>query len=91
MAVETKAQIGADDFRMLNRCLDDAIASAITEHGRDRDAATAKSRAARTTGCGSWAMPCTASVLAARGAFEAIQSGKVGIDGSTGVVAGAKP
>jgi len=37
MAVGLNAPIGADDFRMLNRCLDDAIASAVTEYGRERD------------------------------------------------------
>ena len=35
MAVERDASIGADDFRMLNRCLDDAISSAVTEFARD--------------------------------------------------------
>jgi len=39
MAVERNAPIRADDFRMLNRCLDDAIASAVTEFGRQPDQA----------------------------------------------------
>jgi hypothetical protein len=30
LAVETNAPITTDDFRMLNRCLDDAIAGAVT-------------------------------------------------------------
>ena len=30
LAVETKAPISTEDFRSLNRCLDDAIASAVT-------------------------------------------------------------
>jgi hypothetical protein len=37
MAVGLNAPIRTDDFRMLNRCLDDAIASAVTEYGRERD------------------------------------------------------
>src|SRR5471030_2642575 len=37
MAVECNAQISSDDFRRLNRCLDDAIAGAVTEYGRARD------------------------------------------------------
>ena len=37
LAVETARPISADDFRTLNRCLDDAIAGAVTEYGRNRD------------------------------------------------------
>ena len=36
LAVETGAPISVGDFRILNRCLDDAIASAVTEYGRER-------------------------------------------------------
>jgi hypothetical protein len=35
LAVEMNAPISTDDFRRLNRCLDDAIASAVTEYGRE--------------------------------------------------------
>ena len=34
LAVELDAPIGTDDFRTLNRCLDDAIAGAVTEHAQ---------------------------------------------------------
>jgi hypothetical protein len=37
LAVELNAPIGTDDFRTLNRCLDDAIAGAVTEYGRERN------------------------------------------------------
>src|SRR5687768_5217473 len=37
MAVELNAPISSDDFRILNRCLDDAIAAAVTEYGSERD------------------------------------------------------
>jgi hypothetical protein len=37
MAVEMKAPISTDDFRTLNRCLDDAIAGAVTEYARESD------------------------------------------------------
>ena len=37
LAVEAAKPISADDFRTLNRCLDDAIAGAVTEYGRERD------------------------------------------------------
>src|SRR5688500_17184379 len=34
LAMELDAPIATEDFRTLNRCLDDAIASAVTEFGR---------------------------------------------------------
>ena len=34
LAVETGASISADEFRTFNRCLDDAIAAAVTEYSR---------------------------------------------------------
>jgi len=40
LAIELNAPISADDFRVLNRCLDDAIASAVTEFGREQNQAT---------------------------------------------------
>jgi hypothetical protein len=86
MAIEKQAPISTDDFRMLNRCLDDAIAAAITQYGDERDS-TASSKSAcegdrvRVLGDG-----LRASVRAARVAFDAIKSGKVGIGGSTGAV-----
>jgi hypothetical protein len=35
LALETNAPISTDDFRTLNRCLDDAIASAVTMYTRE--------------------------------------------------------
>ena len=37
LAVERRAAISPADFRTLNRCLDDAIAGAVTEYGRGQD------------------------------------------------------
>jgi hypothetical protein len=37
LAVELAAPIRADDFRTLNRCLDDAIAGAVTVYAQERD------------------------------------------------------
>src|ERR1700692_2093039 len=37
LAVERDATISADDFRTLNRCLDDAIAGAVTEHALEQE------------------------------------------------------
>jgi hypothetical protein len=37
LAVETDAPISTEEFRTLNRCLDDAIAGAVTEYGREQN------------------------------------------------------
>jgi hypothetical protein len=72
LAVEMSANIDADDFRTLNRCLDDAIAGAVTEHSRDGVTGEKESLELRT-------LAVTALI-----AFEALQAGNVGVGGSTG-------
>jgi hypothetical protein len=75
LAVELAAPIATSDFRTLNRCLDDAIAAAVTEFGR----AQAITQAGEIQ---------EVSILtnAAITAFEVLQTGKVGVGGSTGAV-----
>jgi hypothetical protein len=84
MAVETHAEVSSDDFRMLNRCLDDAIAAAITQYGDERDTATSQKADTENHRMRVLGRALHASVEASRVAFEAIQSGNVGITGSTG-------
>ena len=74
LAVELSAPIDADEFRTLNRCLDDAIAGAVTEHSRDGVTGDPQSLELRT-------LAVTALL-----AFEALQQGNVGVGGSTGGV-----
>jgi hypothetical protein len=88
MAVENEAPIAADDFRMLNRCLDDAIASAITQYGNERDATTSAKGDRAGNRMRVSVDRLGAFVAAAQDAFDAIQSGKVGIAGSTGTLLG---
>lgn len=75
LAVELGAPISTADFRTLNRCLDDAIAGAVTQFAREQDA----SREGEAHKLGNLAN-------AAIAAFEALRSGKVGVGGSTGEV-----
>ena len=87
LAVELNARISADDFRMLNQCLDDAIAGAVTEYGRERnqsdvDGATAR----RTERLGFLAHELRNLTDTAIVAFEVLKSGNVGVGGSTGAV-----
>ena len=83
LALERDAHIGTDDFRTLNRCLDDAIASAVTEFGRDRDVAVP---AESPAGAGLVAVigELRTSVHIASVALDVIRSGSVGMAGSTG-------
>jgi hypothetical protein len=82
LAVELNATISAEDFRLLNKCLDDAIASAVTEFGRKQGQSSSDGKAAH----GSERFELRDLSKAALLAFEAIRSGQVGIAGSTGAV-----
>jgi signal transduction histidine kinase len=86
LAVELDAPISSDDFRMLNRCLDDAIAAAVTEFGSERDQSIEGEAADETQRLGVLAHQLRTSIHSARGALDAIKSGRVGIAGSTGSV-----
>jgi signal transduction histidine kinase len=80
LALELKLPIGTDDFRTLNRCLDNAIASAVTEYSRSRDV---DSIGAETRRQGFFAHELRNYLNTAMLAFQAVKSGKVGVSGST--------
>jgi signal transduction histidine kinase len=87
LAVEKNAPISTDDFRMLNRCLDDAIAGAVTQYGRERNQATLDGEAARgSERLGFFAHELRNLVHTAIMAFEVLKTGNVGVAGSTGTV-----
>jgi hypothetical protein len=87
LAVELDAPISTDDFRMLNRCLDDAIAGAVTEYGRERNQSTLDGETARgTERLGFLAHELRNLVNTAIMAFEVLKTGDVGVKGSTGNV-----
>jgi signal transduction histidine kinase len=89
LAVETRAPIRTEDFRTLNRCLDDAIAGAVTEHGHSRDRSTLDREAARGSDrLGFFAHELRNRVDTAIMAFEVLKTGNVGVNGSTGTVLG---
>jgi hypothetical protein len=75
LAVELKAPISADAFRTLNRCLDDAIAGAVTEYAREREV---------TRDLESHELRNLTNIAIT--AFEVLQAGNVGLGGSTGAV-----
>src|SRR5215213_9561373 len=87
LAVEKGAPISTDDFRMLNRCLDDAIAGAVTEYGRQRNQSTLDREVERgTERLGFLAHELRNLVNTAILAFEVLKTGNVGVKGSTGNV-----
>jgi signal transduction histidine kinase len=87
LAVETAAPISTDDFRTLNRCLDDAIAGAVSEYGRKRDEATPAGESTHgTERLGFFAHEMRNLINTAIVAFEVLKSGNVGTAGSTGAV-----
>ncbi len=85
LAVEQRAPISVEEFHTLNRCLDTAIAEAVTEHAR----VTAEARSAdETERLGNTAHELRDTLNTAMLAFHALKRGAVAINGSTGAVLG---
>jgi hypothetical protein len=75
MAVEADAPIDTEDFRTLNKCLDDAIAGAVTEHARGQEVSRAGDL-----------QELRSLTDTAITAFEVLQTGTVGVAGTTGAL-----
>ncbi len=87
LALETNAPIGTDDFRMLNRCLDNAIAGAVTMYERESQQSHFDRAADRDNErMGFLVHELRNLVNTAVVAFEVLKSGKFGVGGSTGAV-----
>jgi signal transduction histidine kinase len=85
--VEKNAPISTNDFRTLNRCLDDAIADAVTEFGREQNQSTLDGEIARgSERVGFLAHELRNLLNTAIVAFEVLKTGNVGVAGSTGTV-----
>ena len=87
LAVETDVPISSEDFRLLNRCLDDAIASAVTTYASDRDQLMSREATQRSNQrVGFLVHELRNLVNTAIVAFEVLKTGSVGVTGSTGAV-----
>jgi signal transduction histidine kinase len=87
LAVETGAPIGVDEFRTLNRCLDNAIASAVTEYGYQRDFVVADRQAMELNErLGFFAHELRNQLCTATLALSIIKQGNVALGGATGGV-----
>jgi signal transduction histidine kinase len=87
LAVERDEPFSVDEFRTLNRCLDNAIADAVTEFGISRDANVALQQSAEENErLGVLVHELRNSLHTATLAFAALEAGKVAIGGATGAV-----
>jgi signal transduction histidine kinase len=87
LALERKAPIEIEEFRTLNRCLDNGIADAVTEYSYQRyTVGTDSGVQALNERLGFLAHELRNFIHTATLAFLAIKSGKVAVDGATGAV-----
>ena len=87
LAFERNAAINVDEFRTLNRCLDDAIADAVMEFASQRDhVLAANSALALNERLGLLAHELRDLTHTATLAVSAIKLGNVGVTGATGAV-----
>ncbi len=87
LAVERDAAFSVDEFRTLNRCLDNAIADAVTEFGIWRDASVAVQNSAdENERLGVLVHEIRNYLHTAKLAFAALESGKLPVGGATGAV-----
>lgn len=87
LAFERGELIEIDEFRTLNRCLDNAIANAVTEFGYQHDFALAERQAvALNERLGFFAHELRNQLCTATLALSIIKEGNVGLSGATGGV-----
>ena len=85
LAVEKTMPITTEEFHTLNRCLDTAIAEAVTEHARMTAKETSGKEIVRL---GQLAHEARNMLNSAMLAFTALKRGDVAVNGSTGTVLG---
>jgi signal transduction histidine kinase len=87
LAGETGASIKIDEFRTLNRCLDNAIAGAVTEYAFQQAVTeTEKGYEALNAKLGPLAHELRNHLQVATHAIKAIKAGNVGLSGATGAM-----
>jgi signal transduction histidine kinase len=87
LAVERDAPFSVDEFRTLNRCLDNAIADAVSEFSAERDATVSRQQCTdENARLGALVHEIRNFLMTATMAFAALESGKVPIGGSTGAL-----
>jgi signal transduction histidine kinase len=85
LAVERDAPFQVDEFRTLNRCLDNAISDAVTEFGYQRDAINTDANAVESNKrMGFFAHELRNHLGTASMAFSAVKAGNLSLSGATG-------
>ena len=85
LADERNLSITADEFQTFNRCLDDAIAQAVTAYEQLRDR---QARSSGTVELGSMVHEMRNMVTTSMLTFDALKKGAVGLTGSTSALLG---
>jgi signal transduction histidine kinase len=87
LAVEDAVSIKVDEFRTLNRCLDNAIAESVSEYANKRDRLVGElATDASHERMGAFAHELRNLIATATQALRAIRTGQVGLSGSTASV-----
>jgi hypothetical protein len=86
LAVEKNEAISTDEFRTLNRCLDNAIADAVASFGAGRQTSLAQQEKSLQQRLIAFAAEHRQLVEIARRSLTAIQTGNIGISGATGTL-----
>jgi signal transduction histidine kinase len=84
LAIERELPISGDEFKTLNRCLDEAIAQAVTEYARQHDLSHPRGVARHGFFVHEQRNLLHNAILA----FEVLKTGTVGIEGTTGGILG---
>lgn len=85
LAVEDGIPISAEEFQVLNRCLDEAIAEAVTEHARQTAETRSNEEVERLGGLMHEVRNLLNTSLLA---YQMLKRGDVAINGSTGAILG---
>jgi len=87
LAFELKKAVNIDEFRTLNRCLDNAIAESVTEFNYQRDTIVAdKQTQALNVRLGVLSHELRNHLSTATQALYAIRTGDIGLKGATGAI-----
>jgi hypothetical protein len=88
MVVEQDASVSADEFRTLNRCLDNAIADAVTAYASSFNTSTSDQAKKLRRNAGSMADEEKRLIDIAIQMYDALKGGSVALNGATGTVLG---
>jgi hypothetical protein len=86
LAVEQNADISTDEFRTLNRCLDNAIADAVASFGSARQTSLNRQAETLQQRLGVFAAEHRRLIDIANHSLAAIKTGNIGISGATGTL-----